>query len=109
MVFSGYINFLCWPLLASLASPPHVHVLLYHVLNLPSSVRCVISLPALIIPIPPFVVTSSAMPSSQLLHRDWLECPSSVPLCVYPHRREGLREAGKVVESLLQWGAQKAF
>ena len=27
--------------------------------------------------------------------------PSSVLLCVYPHRREGLREAGKVVESLL--------
>ena len=34
---AGALNFLGWPLLTSLASPRHVRVLLYHMLNLPSS------------------------------------------------------------------------
>lgn len=75
---AGAIYFLRWPLLTSLASPPRVHVLLYHTLNLPSSKDSVISLLALLTPIPPSVVIFSEMPSSQHLHQDWplLNTPS---------------------------------
>ena len=48
-----------------------------------------------------FPLQLSFSPKSLPLNTSTETGPSSVPLRVYPHRREGLREAGKVVESLL--------